>query len=221
MSFILDALKKAESERSRASGPVLVDVRIAPPRRRLPAWAWVLGAVLVANLALLSWLVLRTPPAVVAGQAAAPVPAAAQGAATNGGVQRVPSPVPMPGPVAPAAPAAMQAAPYVTPEPSLPLVDPARSTTPTAPPVVKPVPRSGGALLTAKQLQATGVSLPPLLLNLHVYDPSPSLRYVLMNGLRLAEGEFTPDGIKVDTITEDGVVLEARGHRFVLPAGAE
>jgi hypothetical protein len=42
-----------------------------------------------------------------------------------------------------------------------------------------------------------------------------------MNGLRLTEGEFTPDGIKVDTITETGVVLEARGHRFVLPAGGE
>ena len=50
MSFILDALKKAESERNRASGPVLVDVRIAPPRRRLPAWAWAMGAVLLANL---------------------------------------------------------------------------------------------------------------------------------------------------------------------------
>jgi general secretion pathway protein B len=216
MSFILDALKKAESERSRASGPVLVDVRIAPPRRRLPAWAWVLGGVLIANLALLSWLALRTPPAaVVPSQAALPAMAPAQGTQTSG-VQRVPSPAPM----APPAPATVQPTPYVTPEPSLPPLDVARSTPPPAS-LVKPASRSGGALPTARELRESGVSLPPLLLNLHVYDPTPSLRYVLMNGLRLTEGEFTPDGIKVDTITEDGVVLEARGHRFLLPAGAE
>src|SRR5262245_25323258 len=87
MSFILDALKKAESERSRAWGPVLVDVRIAPPRRRLPAWAWALGGVLLANLAVLAWLVLRKPavtevaavPAAVAAPATLPptAPAAA------------------------------------------------------------------------------------------------------------------------------------------------
>ncbi len=74
-------------------------------------------------------------------------------------------------------------------------------------------------LPTQRDLQSAGVSLPPLLLNLHVYDPSPASRYVLLNGLRLAEGEFTPDGIKVEAITERGVVLDARGQRFLLPAG--
>ncbi len=82
MSFILDALKKAESERSRASGPVLVDVRIAPPRRRLPAWAWALGGVLLANLVVLAWLMLRKPVAQEADAAsAAPANAAAVAAA--------------------------------------------------------------------------------------------------------------------------------------------
>jgi general secretion pathway protein B len=74
-------------------------------------------------------------------------------------------------------------------------------------------------LPTAKQLQARGVSLPPLLMNLHAYDPAPAQRYVLLNGLRLTEGEFTPDGIKVEAIVERGVVLEARGQRFLLPTG--
>jgi general secretion pathway protein B len=74
-------------------------------------------------------------------------------------------------------------------------------------------------LPTLQDLQAQGVSLPPLLMNLHVYDATPSLRFVMLNGLRLGEGEFTPDGIKVVAITEHGVVLDARGRRFVLPAG--
>lgn len=74
-------------------------------------------------------------------------------------------------------------------------------------------------LPTLRDLQGRGISLPPLLLNLHVYDDTAAGRYVMLNGLRLAEGEFTPDGIKVETITEGGVVLEARGQRFLLPTG--
>ena len=38
MSFILDALKKAESERTRSAGPVLMDVRIAQSRQRRRAY---------------------------------------------------------------------------------------------------------------------------------------------------------------------------------------
>jgi len=188
MSFILDALKKAESERHRTSGPVLVDVRIAPPRRRLPAWAWVLGGVLLANLAVLAWLMLRkpVPPDLPAAAPAAAVPAAA----------------PEPVPVVVATPPA-----------------PATMPPPAAAPAASSPPVDIDSLPTARELISTGVALPPLLLNLHVYDPTPRLRYVLLNGVRLVEGEFTPDGIKVETITERGVVLEARGHRFLLPTG--
>ncbi len=59
MSFILDALKKSEAERNRKSGPVLMDMRIAPPRRHLPVWVWVIAIVLLANLALLGYTLLR------------------------------------------------------------------------------------------------------------------------------------------------------------------
>ena len=59
MSFILDALKKSESERNRQSGPVLLEVRVAPPRSRLPAWAIVLGIARLANALVLGYLLLR------------------------------------------------------------------------------------------------------------------------------------------------------------------
>jgi general secretion pathway protein B len=201
MSFILDALKKAESERGRAAGPVLVDVRIAPPRRRLPAWAWVLGVVLLANLAVLAWLMLRAPLAPAAAATAAEVDPAAPIAtpgATTSFTALPPSPLPPPT-LRPLEP------------PSLPM--PSATT-------ARQVPAADlDNLPTLRELQGRGISLPPLLLNLHVYDPTPAQRYVLLNGLRLAEGEFTPDGIKVEAITERGVVLEARGRRFLLPAG--
>lgn len=84
MSFILDALKKSESDRQRHSGPALYEVRVAPPRSRWPAWAIALGALLAVNLLVICWLMLRTPqpsPA-VAVQATAPQPPASTGASS-------------------------------------------------------------------------------------------------------------------------------------------
>jgi general secretion pathway protein B len=197
VSFILDALKKAESERNRASGPVLVDVRLAPPRRGLPAWAWVLGGVLLVNLAILGWLMLRKSPTHPAPAANSPV--AAPALLPTAPAEAVPTSPPVLPPVAAISPSAAS-------------VPPTTAASPAATPDFDDLP-------TAQQLLAQGVSLPPLLLNLHVYDATPSLRFVMLNGLRLGEGEFTPDGIKVVAITEHGVVLDARNRRFVLPAG--
>lgn len=204
MSFILDALKKAESERSRASGPVLVDVRIAPPRRRLPAWAWVLGGVLLANLAVLAWLLLRKPAVEAMATVAAPaVNAAAASTDTAASAAAMAAPViPMPDGIPPtAAPPA------------------ASASRPATAPALNGPPADLDSLPTARDLQASGVALPQLQLNLHVYDPAPAERYVLLNGVHLMEGDFTPDGIKVEVIVERGVVLEAHGRRFLLPAG--
>jgi general secretion pathway protein B len=216
MSFILDALKKAESERGRAAGPVLVDVRIAPPRRQLPAWGWVLGAVLLANLVVLAWLMLRTPVAPANAVAVAGSPAAAGGNA----IPVTPSGAAGTGLSASGTASSTTLPPSPLPPPTLPPSGAATFPPPSTMAPAQPA-RAGDVanLPTLRDLQGRGISLPPLLLNLHVYDDAPALRYVMLNGLRLAEGEFTPDGIKVEAITEGGVVLEARGQRFLLPTG--
>jgi general secretion pathway protein B len=61
--------------------------------------------------------------------------------------------------------------------------------------------------------------LPALQLNLHVYDPVPANRYVLLNARRLREGDEVAAGVRVEAITPGGVVLDFRGRRFVLLAG--
>ena len=71
MSFILDALKKSEAERNRQSGPTLIDMRIAPPRRRLPVWIIALTVILLANFAVLAIVLLRSPAAEPAASASA------------------------------------------------------------------------------------------------------------------------------------------------------
>lgn len=78
MSFILDALKKSDSERQRQSGPVLFEIRTAPRRGGLPVWAIVLGVLLLVNLVALVWFVTRAP---ARDAAAAGVPVATGGTA--------------------------------------------------------------------------------------------------------------------------------------------
>ncbi len=76
MSFILDALKKSENDRQRQSGPALFEVRVAPPRSRFPPWAIAVAALLVINLSVIGWLMLRKPAAAASPSAeAANVPA--------------------------------------------------------------------------------------------------------------------------------------------------
>lgn len=75
MSFILDALKKSESERQARHGP---DLAYAPGGRskgRVPRWVIALGVLLLVNLAVLLSLALRDTPA---GPGTATEPVAAQ-----------------------------------------------------------------------------------------------------------------------------------------------
>src|SRR5262249_28889037 len=59
MAFILGALKKAGSDRQRPNGPPLFEVRVAPPRTRLPLWAIAIALLLLVNLGIVMWLLLR------------------------------------------------------------------------------------------------------------------------------------------------------------------
>jgi general secretion pathway protein B len=61
MSFILDALKKSETDRQRQNGPALFEVRVAPPRNGLPLWAIGLAGLLGVNLVIVAWVLLRRP----------------------------------------------------------------------------------------------------------------------------------------------------------------
>lgn len=217
MSFILDALKKAESEHSRQAGPVLMDVRIAPKRQRLPAWAWILGCVLLANLLMLAWLLFRHSSDAPA-QVAVTTPTAVT--TPDGGATVAPVPVPAPAPALASDPQIVQppAAPIAAP--AVAAVQPALQTPIPAAPLPSPAPGATtpidlASLPTMQELIANGVTLPALQLNLHVYDEVPANRFVLVNSRRMREGNEV-DGIRVERITDRGVVLDVRGRRFLL-----
>ena len=94
-------------------------------------------------------------------------------------------------------------------------------------PAIQP-PASGGSAglaagaqgplpLYAEIAAQPGSDLPRLHLDLHVYDPDPSKRYVMINMHILHTGDSLPDGVTVVAIRPDGVALSYRGREFLLP----
>ena len=131
MSFILDALKKSESDRQRQNGPALFEVRVAPPRTRLPLWAIAIALLLVVNLGVVMWMLLRHQHA---SAAIGPQPVTA--AATTPPATGIPVPVvatsaPVVSGTSPPAPAALPA-PAAAPGTAGALADAAAPTPPTA-----------------------------------------------------------------------------------------
>ena len=104
MSFILDALKKSENDRQRQSGPALFEVRVAPPRTRLPLWAITIAVLLVVNLGIVMWMLLRHQGHASSTPGSEPVtPASATVSATRNPVPMVATSAPAPpGSAAPA-----------------------------------------------------------------------------------------------------------------------
>jgi general secretion pathway protein B len=52
---------------------------------------------------------------------------------------------------------------------------------------------------------------------MHVYAADPAQRFALINDKRVAEGSPLENDLDVREIRPDGVVLEFRGERFLLP----
>jgi general secretion pathway protein B len=234
MSFILDALKKSESDRARQTGPALYEVRVPPPRHGLPLWALAVVALLAVNLLIGAWMLLhRGTPERGAEATSATAPASPALAAPA-----VPAPATAPASPAPSAPTqALSTQPPAAESGGAPV---ARNSPPPAAPAAESgnpedyVP-AGPAAQAAAGAQShvqrgtvegvplyqdvatsQGGSLPQLRLDLHVYAPQPAQRFVMINMRKLREGDTTPDGVHVDSITPDGAVLSYNGSKFLL-----
>lgn len=217
MSFILDALKKSESDRQRQSGPALFEVKVAPPRTGLPLWAVAVAALLVVNLAIVMWMLWRHP--------ATRTPDTSAGAAAAGATTPAPAPpsVSLPAPVA--QPPAAAPSPALLPNPGAsngasdnpddyaPAADPAAS------PLLGNRVRHGtvdGVPLYQDAAASPGTRIPQLRLDLHVFALRPQDRFVMINMHKLREGDSLPEGVRVESITPEGAVLSYSGSRFLL-----
>jgi general secretion pathway protein B len=216
MSFILDALKKSESDRQRQSGPALFEVKVTPPRPRFPYWALALAVLLVINIAVGAWVFLHRPPAAEASNQTAAPPTVAAAAAPA------------------AAPTVITAPPPATasagrPEPVLSnseTKDASQNPDDYAPAVAPDKQNQdqghvhSGTESGLKSYTDAATSpdshMPALRVDLHVYAAKPEERFVLINMHRLHEGDSLPEGVRVESITPEGVVVSYQGAKFIL-----
>jgi general secretion pathway protein B len=214
MSFILDALRKSETERQHKGSAEFANVPTSDDRREgPPAWLWVLGVLLLINLAVLIGIFLRP-------DVGAPEPIAASAPAAGPSES---APAAEPRDIAPpredfaSRVAAARGNPPVVEEPSpMPVEsEPAIAATPTELPAVS---RSTTALPTIHEVRAQGlISLPDLHVDIHVFSESARDRFVFINMTKLNEGSRLSEGPLVEEITPDGVVLSMNGTTFLLP----
>lgn len=246
MSFILEALKKSENQRQRHVGPSLADVQVSAPREEKPWWAFAVGALLLANLAVLLFVLLRDKDT----EAAPPSTATVQ--------QPVQAPVQQAAPVAPAqqsAPAQPRVDSRAITSPAVrsladeaavdsygtggyPLDHPSLAVAakvPEGPPIVRPIegqtigpgfarpqnipaPSEPAEVLpTVRDLAASGTNVPEMHLDIHVHSANPAERFVFVNMRKYVEGQALAEGPAIERITSDGVILNHRGMRFLLP----
>jgi len=219
MSFILDALKKSETDRQQRSSAEFAGVPTSSDRAGVPRWLWALGLLLAINLAVLLGLMFRsssgpaTLPATSITEIQRPIqngPAGDESSlsepkpgASSFSEQVAEAKLNSPALKGPAA---------VVPEdsPSEPVA--------AADPGIQANSGNSAALPTIYEVVADGtVDLPELHLDIHVYSDAPEDRFVFINMSKQREQSLLAEGPVVSEITPFGVVLEYRGTSFLLP----
>ena len=234
MSYILDALRRAEADRQRGAVPGLQDqpqplsapaAAPADDPRRTGLWALAGAGLLAAGGAAAWWLLKLLGPAPVAPVAVmTPAPAVAPTAPPAPVTPVAPAAAPVP--VAPA-PAVVSSMPAVAaaPAPASPaLVLPPIPPQPAEPPVpAKPAPRAAVAAPAAATPDAVRrqdlpenvrQQLPALTVAGATYSENPRYRMVIINGQVVQEGDTAAPGVVLETIRQKEVVLRAQGYRF-------
>jgi len=190
MSYILDALKKSEAERSRGVVPTLLAPQQTPLRRSVIGWL-IAGALLINAIVLGAWfygLSAKAPPPPSASVSTLQTPAPSQPAPPPAATALVP------------VPARVEAAPL---RPALPS-DAEASSNVERPDTVSPISRSKPV--------TTAVVPPRYQFSTHVYASDPSMRAVTLNGKRYAEGDMIDPGVRIKEITDTGVILDIDGQ---------
>lgn len=215
MSYILDALRKAEHDRHLGQPPTLVTLPPVAESGRGQAWRWWIALGLGANAALLAFFLTRTPPDApgVAPSATAPI-AVVKPASTT--------PPALPPAVEPASPVVTaKPAPAATSRPS------SKTVAPQPPPPTVAARRERRETLSLQpaapiaSLDTLPASvrrdIPALTLDIHIHSPSIASRFVVINGRRYREGEALSEGPVLEAVTPDGVILRQGNLRFRLP----
>jgi general secretion pathway protein B len=237
MSYILEALKKAQAERQLGNAPTIhaPAPSYAAPRagqgvqRRYLALG--VGVVVVAAAVALLWprlageppvrLATVTPPAAVPVTAPATVPVTAPVATPAPPAAVIPAPAPVVQPAPAPAPAPLAEARPVRVKPAPAPVVPAASSSPqqreaaTAPATVAAQPVGDEQLRTLQQLPDTlQREIPKVAFGGYIYSPTPGESLLLVDKMLRREGEEVAPGLVLERLTPKAAVMNYRGTRY-------
>ena len=191
MSFILDALKKSETERQQQGSAEFSSVPTSSEKPNPARWLWLLAALLGINFAVLIGILLRSEPT--------PTETVAERSTQTSNVEETTE-----------APTPDGAASFEEQ-----IADVIEEHEEPEPP---PTPTSKAIIPTIDQLRLDGsLQLAELHLDIHVYSEDPAGRFVFINMVKHREQSRIAEGPIVNEITPDGVILRYQGRNFLLP----
>jgi general secretion pathway protein B len=238
MSYILDALRKADAQRERSRAPGLHDQPVlraepdAPPAWRRPV---LLGAAAAVGLLSLAWVAWQTAvrPAVVVTPPAAPVVAAApaavpepQPAPVPAAAVEPPPPEPRPAPTVAAVPAPTAPRPAPAARSPASVAAPVARSAPVAAPapatVAAPAPAPVAAAAAPAASAAHGdvgpapAGAPRVAISGGVYSQNPAQRMLIVGGQVFNEGSEVAPGVRLEQVQPNQAVLSWRGQRYAV-----
>ncbi len=235
MSYILDALKKADAEREQGRVPGLhtpmanLEADLPPLGGRPPAWVMGLGSVLVLAALGSAWWWTR-PVATTPVTPTAPIPTQAPSPSLAAVPTPLSTPSVSPPPVTPSPASAQTAAPAPQTEVRSPAVTPPQTISPA--PAATPAKRSTRAPIhvdpattaaTPTQVPSLAElpedvrrSLPALTVSGAMYSDQPASRMLLINNRVFHEGDQPVAGLVLEEIRLKSAVFRYRGTRYAV-----
>ena len=221
MSYILDALKKADQERSLGEVPDLEAAHWGERRRkRAYRWVWIVAALLLINGVLLYLLLDRDDdlisdagemPASIDTIPVTPVPRVektVEPVLRDKPRPREPVYVPPVAPPVRRPSAAVRQRPVTPPSAAVEPTPGYTSATPPQPAAISDVPEWNDLSLEFR----SGLSMPSI--DVHVYSDDPGRRFILMDLQKYREGETLGNGAVLEEILPDSIQLYYQGSRF-------
>jgi general secretion pathway protein B len=221
MSYILEALKKAQAERAHGAVPG-VDAQPVPTiaaRAPIPMGAWMIVVlVLLVASVVLYWQGpwgrpgRETPSAVTQAPATIDVPAPAADTAKGPGATAPADTASKPAPASPPAPS-----PAAEPAPAKPMRKlgermPGELAASVPSPAPTPAPERIALLQELPpQIQR---EIPALAINGYIYASNPADRSVLINNRLRREGDTLGEGFVLEKLLPREMVLNYRGYRY-------
>ena len=212
MSYILEALKKAQAERELGSAPTIhaAAIHAAPVRSaasRKPLLIGLGAGALVAGVAAFAMLRQSAPqpqpqPIVVAAAPAPQPPVAAPAPPPAPPVIEAPKPAPKPPPVAAA-----------KPPPPKPAPKPERVETVAVP---EPAPMEDTTPPLSQLPEAIQREVPKIAVGGYIYSANPADRLLLIDKVLRREGEEVAPGLVLERLLPKAAVMNYRGYRYRL-----